>query len=88
MFVCHPANLMTIPGTMMGVFENLATADVASTLVSYLQHYKGLETVFASVDYKLDFIEKWSDRRDDYENELKEAYVGAANKNQPIMYCV
>lgn len=87
-FVCHPANLMTIPGTMMGVFENLATADVASFLVAYLQHYDGLETVFAGVDLKLSFLENWAGRREDYIGELKEAYVGAANKNQPLMYCV
>ena len=87
-FVCHPANLMTIPGTMMGVFENLATADVASFLVAYLQHYDGLETVFAGVDLKLNFLENWAGRREDFINELKEAYVGAANKNQPLMYTV
>lgn len=87
-FVCHPANLMTIPGTMMGVFENLATADVASFLVAYLQHYDGLETVFAGVDLKLNYLENWAGRREDYINELKESYVSASNKNQPLMYCV
>jgi len=87
-FVCHPANLMTIPGTMMGVFENLATADVASFLVAYLQHYDGLETVFAGVDLKLNFLENWAGRREDFISELKEGYVSAANKNQPLMFCV
>ena len=87
-FVCHPANLMTIPGTMMGVFENLATADVASFLVAYLQHYDGLETVFAGVDLKLNYLENWAGRREDFINELKESYVSASNKNQPLMYAV
>lgn len=87
-FVCHPSNLMTIPGTMMGVFENLATADVASFLVAYLQHYDGLETVFAGVDLKLSYLENWAGRREDYINELKEAYVSASNKNQPLLYTV
>lgn len=87
-FVCHPANLMTIPGTMMGVFENLATADVASFLVAYLQHYDGLETVFAGVDLKLSYLENWASRREEFVNELKESYVSASNKNQPLMYAV
>jgi hypothetical protein len=56
--------------------------------VAYLQHYDGLETVFAGVDLKLNFLENWAGRREDYVNELKEGYVSASNKNQPIMYCV
>jgi hypothetical protein len=87
-FVCHPPNLMSIPATAMGVFENLATSDVASFLVAYLQHYDGLETVFASVDIKLSYIEGWANRREEFVNELKESYVSPSNKNQPIMYCV
>lgn len=87
-FVCHPPNLMTIPATQMEIFENLATADVASFLVAYLQHYEGLETVFAGVDLKLGYLENWASRREDYISQLKEAYVSPSNKNQPIMYCV
>lgn len=86
-FINHPPNLMTIEPTKMGVFENLATSDVANLLLE-LEHYDNLETVFAGVDYKLSTLEKWADRRDDYENELKESYVSPSNKNQPIMYCV
>ena len=87
-FVTHPPNLMTISPTKMGIFENLATADVASFLVAYLQHYDGLETVFAGVDLKLSYLENWAGRREDYINELKEAYVSPSNENQPIMYAV
>jgi len=87
-FVCHPPNLMTIPGTMMEVFENLATSDVASFLFNELQHYEGLETVFAGVDYKLNRLEDWSNRRSEYVGELNDSYVSASNKNQPLMYCV
>lgn len=88
LFVTHPANLSTIPPTQMEIFENLATADVACFLVAYLQHYDGLETIFAGVDLKLSHIEKWADRREDYINTLKEGYVNPANTNQPIMFCV
>ena len=87
-FVVHPSNLSTIPATMMQIFEDLATADVANFLVAYLQHYDGLETVFAGVDLKLGYIESWASRREDCINTLKEAYVSPSNKNQPIMYCV
>lgn len=87
-FVTHPVNLSTIPPTQMELFENLATADVANFLVAYLQHYDGLETVFAGVDLKLSYIENWANRREDYINQLKEGYVNPANSNQPIMFCV
>lgn len=88
LFVVHPPNLMTISPTMMEVFENLATADVASFLVSYLQHYDGLETVFAGVDLKLSSLENWAGRREEYISQLKESYVSSSNENQPLMYCV
>ena len=88
LFVAHPSNLSTIPPTQMEIFEDLSTADVARFLVAYLQHYDGLETVFAGVDLKLSFIENYASRRDDIVQTLKESYVNPANENQPIMYCV
>ena len=87
-FIRHPANLMTIPVTQMEVFENLATADVANFLVAYLRHWDGLETVFANVDLKLDYLERWADKRDDIINQIRDGYVNPANKNQPIMFTV
>lgn len=88
LFVNHPANLSTIPPTMMETFEKLAISDVASFLYAYLQHYDGLETVFANVDLKLSTIEKCASERDDIVRLLDEQHVNPANKNQPIMFCV
>lgn len=88
LFVNHPANLSTIPPTQMETFEKLAIADVASYLVAYLQHYDGLETVFANVDLKLSSLEKYADRRDEIVQLLDDAHVNPANKNQPIMFCI
>ena len=87
-FIKHPSNLMTIPVTQMGVFENLATADVALTLNNYLRHFDNLETVFGTVNINIDSIADWAGRRDEIENQLKEGYVNPANKNQPIMFTV
>lgn len=88
LYVTHPTNLSTIPPTQMEVFENLATSDVANMLVAYLSHYEGLETVFASVDLKLSYIERWADRREEFVQQLKDGYVSPANENQPILYTV
>ena len=88
LFVNHPANLSTIPPTMMETFEKLAIADVASYLFAYLHHYDGLETVFANVDLKLGTLERYAGERDEIVRYLDEQHVNPANKNQPIMYCV
>lgn len=87
-FVMHPSNLSTIPPTQMEVFEKLAIADVASFLVAYLQHYDGLETVFANVDLKLSYIEGYANQREEIVRLLEDSHVNPANQNQPIMYCV
>lgn len=88
LFVNHPANLSTIPPTQMETFEKLATADVANFLVAYLQHYDGLETVFANVDLKLNRLEQYAGEREEVVRFLDECHVNPANVNQPIMYCV
>lgn len=88
LFVNHPANLSTIPPTQMETFEKLATADVANFLVAYLQHYDGLETVFANVDLKLSRLEQYAGEREEIVRFLDESHVNPANINQPIMYCI
>jgi hypothetical protein len=87
-FVNHPLNLMTIPPTQMETFERLATDDVANNLLGYLQHYDGLETIFANVDLKLSRLEQYANDRDECVRYLDDCHVNPANENQPIMYCV
>ena len=87
-YVYHPSNLSTIPQTQMEIFEKLAMCDVANYLYGELQYYDNLETVFASVDYKLDRLERVAGEREDIVRYLDENHVNPANKNQPIMYCI
>ena len=87
-YVVHPTNLSTISPTKMNLFENLCTADVATTLVGYLSHFDNLENQFGSVDLKLGNIEQWASRREDYINEMKEGYVSASNDFGTLIYCV
>lgn len=84
----HPLNLMTIPPTMMETFEELAIADVAAGCYEYLKYFDGLETVFTSVDLKMDDLRQKADKRDDIINTLKESYISPSNKNQPIIMTI
>lgn len=84
----HSPDLSTIAPTKMEIFENLATADVASFLYENLKYFDNLETVFANIDIKIDSLKDRADKREDYINELKDGYVSAANANQPLMYTV
>lgn len=87
-FVNHPSNLMTIPPMKMETFEALAIADVATFLFNNLKHYRNLETVFANVDINIETLEEKANTRNDIIEKLENSYVSAANKNQPLMYCV
>lgn len=84
----HSTDLSSIAPTKMEIFENLATADVASFLYENLKYFDNLETVFANIDIKIDSLKERADKREDYINELKDGYVSAANANQPLMYTV
>lgn len=88
LFVCHPLNLMTIPPTVMDIFEDLATADVAATLYQNLKYYDGLETIFVNVDLKLDDLRQRADERKEIVQILQENRVSAANRNQPLMWTI
>lgn len=87
LFLKHRADLTTIMPTQMGTFGDLAQADVAQYLVAYLEHYDQLETVYAQIDLKLDRLRDEAGKREDIMNSIKDGYVTAANKNQPIMFC-
>ena len=87
-FVEHLPNLMTISPTKMEIFEQLAIADVASYLYQELKYYNDLETVFASVNLRLETLEEKANSRNEIVEKLSENYVSAANKNQPILYTV
>lgn len=84
----HAPNLMTIPATMMEIFEELAEADVARFLYEELKYFDGLETVFANIDIKISDLESKASRREDIVQRLDEAHVSAANKNQPLMFTI
>lgn len=88
LFITHSKNLTTIMPTQMEIFERLAQADVATFLYRYLVHYDQLETVYTQIDLKLGELENEMSKREEVINELKEGYVSAANKNQPIMLTV
>lgn len=84
----HPANLMTISPTMMRPFEKLAQSDIATMLWNNLKFMDGTDTVFATLDLKLDIIQEWYNKHDEIENELKEASVSTANEYQPCIITV
>ena len=87
-FIKHAPNLMTIPPTMMEIFEELAECDVANFLFQNLKYYDGLETVYATIDLKMSDLENKASKRDDIVQRLDEAHVSAANPHQPLMFCV
>jgi peptidase E len=72
----------------METFESLAQADVASFLYNNLKYFQDLQTVFATVNLRLEDLERESQKRDDVINYIKESYVSASNKNQPYLYCI
>lgn len=88
LLIRHSANLNTIEPTKMELFESLAQADVANYLYQELKYFDGLETVYVNIDMKMQELEAQAQRRFDIIQELKEGYVSAANKNQPLMYVV
>ena len=88
MLIKHSPNLTSISATQMETFEALAQADVANWLYQHLKMFQDLQTVYASVNLRLDELQAEGQKRDDIINTIKESYVSASNKNQPIMFCI
>ena len=88
LFITHRPDLTTIMPTQMEIFESLAQADIATFLYKYLIHYDGLETVYVSIDLKLQELETEANKREEVINTIKDSYVSAANQNQPMILCV
>lgn len=84
----HNKNLTTISPTQMETFEALAQADIAQFLYRYLKYYDQLQTVYATIDLKLQDLETEANKRDEVINYIKESYVSASNHNQPLMWTV
>lgn len=81
-------SLSTISPTKMGIFEELAMADVAGFLANNLKYFDGLETVYMSIDLKLDELRSVADTRRDVIDRLRDSYVSASNDECPIIWSV
>ena len=81
-------DLSTISPTKMETFEALAIADVATFLYKNLVHYDGLETVYATIDLKINELEQEASKRDNVIEILKDAYVSASNDNIPYIMTI
>ena len=84
----HNPNLTTISPTQMETFEALAQADIAQFLYRYLKYYDQLQTVYATIDLKLQDLESEANKREEVINYIKDSYVSASNANQPIMWTI
>lgn len=87
-FLEHSPSLTTISATQMETFESLAQADVARFLYENLKYYDKLETVYASIDIKMDELLEEANKREEVINYIKDSYVSASNANQPLMMCL
>jgi hypothetical protein len=79
---------MTISPTMMNVFEDLCTADVAAFLYEQLKHFDDTETTYMTISLKLETIQNWASKREDIIRSLDEAHTTTANENQILIMTV
>lgn len=88
LLIKHARNLMTIEPTKMEIFEQLATADVATFLYQSIKYFDNVQTAYATTDLKLDSLQDWMNKREEIVQKLEESYVSAANRNQPIIITI
>lgn len=84
----HSSSLTTISPTMMETFENLAIADISTYLYNCLKYYDGLETLYVTLDMKLDDLKTKADTRDNIIELLDEYHTSSSNQNQPMIITV
>lgn len=88
LLIKHADNLTTISPTKMEIFEKLAISDTANFLYSNLKYFDGLQTVYASIELKLDDLRSKADERDGIIQELKDSYVSSSNDYAPMIMCI
>ena len=84
----HPDSLNTISPTKIETFEELAKADVAEFLSKNLRFWDQMETVFATVDLKLNDLDEAASKRDALIDKMEQSYVSAANDSIPFIITV
>ena len=87
-YVEHYKNLSTISPTMMTIFEDLCTSDVALWLSQCLKYFDNLDAVFGTVDLKLDAINSWADKRNELIEKLDTEHVSTANEASNLIITV
>lgn len=88
MLIEHSPNLTTISATQMETFEKLAQADIANFLYQKLKMYQDLQTVFATVNLRIEDLQEQANKREEVIQYIQDSYVSASNKNQPYLLCI
>lgn len=85
LLVKHAESLHTISPTMMETFEKLALLDIKMFLWGALKHFDNLETVFGTINLKVD---DWSSAEGDRESmleKLDDLYISPDNSAHPVL---
>ncbi len=88
LYLKHLDSLTSIPPTAMEKFEQLAQADVAGFLVNNLKYWDGFETVFSTIDLKMNNLESEWGKRESVIDYLEQNYVSANNRAIPLIMTV
>ena len=87
-YIEHPG-LHTISPSMMESFIKICLVDVATLVYGTLKFYDGMDTVYATLDLKLDVLQEWAspNKRDEVLKEYDDAHTTTAS-DYPIMMTV